>query len=119
MADVRALYLRWGPGRDVPAAESRAFRLRYAADLLRSGEDLPADVRQAIADLIEEPALPSGRPKALPTKWYEAGVMAEEYPELTIQEIADRLCIEKRTAERGIAYFRKAKAQADEIDTAI
>ena len=50
-------------------------------------------------------------------RWYDAGMLAECQPELTVQQIADRLGIEKRTAERGLKYFKGARGNEEAEDS--
>lgn len=111
MADLRASFVSRGPGTEMSAEDLRAWRIAYAAKQLRSGRDLPDDLRQAIADLIEEPPRPRGRPSSPPAKWYEVGQLRDAEPGLTVEQIADRLGITKRTAERGLAYHIRASAK--------
>ena len=109
--DLRAIWLRWRHSERT--AEAREERLALACELLRSGEELPQDVRDAIADAIEERPR-RGRPSKPPTKWFEVG-KAYESGEFTIDEVAARLGVQKRTAQRGLAYYRAGKAADDDI----
>ncbi|WP_425050755.1 hypothetical protein [Psychromarinibacter sp. S121] len=113
MVDLRAWQIqRQDP--DEPYQSERYRRVQLAVEALRSDREIDADTRNAIADLLEE-TKPKGRPAKPPMKWHDVGTIAEEGGK-TIQEIADELGVEKRTAERGLRYFREARKAHREAD---
>jgi len=113
MADLRALLIRWQDG-DKSYQSDRDRRVRLAVETLRSDREIDSEIRDAIADLLDEKN-PKGRPARPPMRWYDVGVLFEEGGK-TIQEIADDLGVEKRTAERGLKYFREAQRANREAD---
>lgn len=113
MADLRALQIRWQDS-DKSYQSDRDRRVRLAVETLRSDREIDAEIRYAIADLLEE-TNPKGRPARPPMRWYDVGVLFEQGGK-TIQEIADELGVEKRTAERGLRYFRGTQKATREAD---
>ncbi|WP_096785886.1 ECF-type sigma factor [Rhodobacter sp. CZR27] len=108
MADLRALFL--ATRRDgMKLADDLAERRARACEILRSGEPIDQEIRNAIADLLDGNR-GKGQPSRPPSKWWEVGKAKEEG--MSVAEIADVLGLTTRTVERGLAYYRQAAEAA-------
>lgn len=110
--DLRPSELTYGGDPEASEGDQHKWRLNLAVEILRSGEPITEAVRHAIADLIERKPRQRGRPGRPPRRWYEIG-QSVDVDGLSVKEAAKLWGVEPRTAERGLAYYRKA-IEADE-----
>lgn len=108
------LWIRNSPDSDAMKKENLEARKAFAAEVLRSGEPLNQETRDAIAELLELETSRRGRPTKPPLKWYEVGKLLENSPDLTQQQAADEMRIELRTLQKGWRYYKQARKAHDD-----
>lgn len=112
--ELTHLWIRNAPDQYASKKVALEARKAIAVAVLRAGEPISQDTRNAIAELLEPDTSGKGRPSKPPYRWWEVGQLFELNPDIKQEDAAKLLGVELRTLQNGLNYYRQIEKAHDD-----